>query len=189
MSEFPGDWAIRVRLVGAKVSGLDSRCQVAAERWHDFSDSIDRLFDPFGDRRTRPFGFGRRAPVPTAESDGGGEVAGNRAYLVVSLGLPLRIVASLCLVQVLPQLVESTFIFYFRLCVQHWDTRMRLAPSFMQDDCGNRSRCIYRTGEQVPDMELASWIIKQESQTMEAACGFKQRGATVISNDPVIVLM
>ena len=77
-SELPGNRTIWVRIVGAEVSRLDSGGKVPAERGDDLSDSDDSLFYPLGDGRTRPFGFRRRAPVPAAESDRGGELVGNR---------------------------------------------------------------------------------------------------------------
>ncbi len=45
-------------IVGAEVSRLNSRSQVAAKHGHDLSDSVDSLFDPLGDGRARPLGIG-----------------------------------------------------------------------------------------------------------------------------------
>ncbi len=110
-SELPGDGTIRAGIVGAEVSRLDSRGQVAAERGDDLSDSVDSLLDPLGDGRTRPFGFGRRAPVPAAESDGSGQLLGYAVHLAAGPGSTVEIVKPLRLLRIFPQLVNAAPVF------------------------------------------------------------------------------
>jgi hypothetical protein len=45
----------------------------------------------------------------------------NRVQLVPKLGVPLKIVESFCLVQLLSQIREPASVFRLSLCVQHWD--------------------------------------------------------------------
>jgi hypothetical protein len=45
----------------------------------------------------------------------------NRLQLVPKLGLPLEIVESFCLVQLVPQIPEPAPVFRLSLCVQHGD--------------------------------------------------------------------
>ena len=47
---------------------------------------------------------------------------------------------------------------------------------------------MHRADKQFADMQLASRILEQGGEILQAARGFKQCGVTVISNDPVIVL-
>src|SRR6266513_2602591 len=114
-SEPPRDGTIRVWTIRAEVSRPDSRGQVAAERWDDLRDSVDSLFDPLGDGCKRPFGFGRRAPVPAAKSDGSGELLGYGVYLAASSGSTVGIVKPLGLLKVVSQLVNPALVFCFGL--------------------------------------------------------------------------
>ena len=119
-SELPGDGTIRVRIVGAEVSRLDSRGQVAAERGDDLRDSVDSLFDPLGDGRTRPFGFRRRAPVPAAESDGSGQLLGYGVHLATVLGSTVEIVKPLRLLRIFPQIVNAALVFCLGPWIENW---------------------------------------------------------------------
>jgi hypothetical protein len=110
-SELPSNGTIRVWIVTAEVSCLDSRGQVAAERRHDLSDSVDSLFDPLGDGRTRPFGLGRTASIPAAESDGNGQLLGYRVHLAAGPGSTVGIVKPFRLLQIVPQLNNPALVF------------------------------------------------------------------------------
>src|SRR4029077_2181538 len=98
-------------MVRAEVSCLDSRGQVAAERGHDLSDSIDSLFDALGDRRTRAFGIRGRASVPATQSNGSGQLFGYSVHIAADLGNTVGIVKPLGLLQVIPQLVNPALVF------------------------------------------------------------------------------
>src|SRR6266513_5345849 len=77
-SELPGNWAIRVRIIGAEVSSFDPSGQVVTQRWDFLADFSDGLLNTFGHRRTRSFGVRGSPAVPAPESDRGGEMVGNR---------------------------------------------------------------------------------------------------------------
>jgi hypothetical protein len=139
-SQLPSDGTIRVRIIGAEVTSFDPGSQVVTEGWDCVADFLDGIFDTFCYSRTRSFGVRGSLAVPAPQSDGGCKIVRDRLHLILRLGVALRIFESLCLVQLLAQLVEPALIFCFRLCIQHWDTRMRLAPcASMQDDCCSRS--------------------------------------------------
>ena len=70
--ELPGDRTIRVWIVGAEVSRFDSRGQVVAERGMTSPILSIASFIRFVTAERARSGFGRRAPVPAAESDGSG---------------------------------------------------------------------------------------------------------------------
>ena len=100
----------------------------------------------------------------------------NRLYLVLNLGLPLRIIESFCLVQLLPQIVEPVFVLCFSLCVQQWDAGIEsVCDESIRGDCCSRGRYVHRAaGEQFLDMELTSRIAKQDGEILQAARVSKQ---------------
>src|SRR5947208_16409064 len=71
-SELPGNWAIRVRIIGAEVSSFDPSGQVVTQRWDCLADFLDGFLNTFGHGRTRSFGvrgsLAVPAPSPTAKA-------------------------------------------------------------------------------------------------------------------------
>src|SRR6266478_770041 len=77
-AELPGNWAIRVRIIGAEVSSFDPSSQVVTQRWDCLADFSDGFLNTFGHGRTRSFGARGSLAVPAPESDRGGEIVYNR---------------------------------------------------------------------------------------------------------------
>ncbi len=64
----------------------------------------------------------------------------NRLQLVPKLGLPLKIVESFCLVQLLPQIAQSASVFRLSPCVQHWEPDIEfLREASNRGDCCSRN--------------------------------------------------
>src|SRR5689334_16980842 len=66
-SEFPGDGAIRMRIVRAEITGLDPRAEVVAKKGKGLRDPLDGFLDSSGDSRACPFGMSTGSAVSAAK--------------------------------------------------------------------------------------------------------------------------
>jgi hypothetical protein len=192
-SEFPGDGAIRVRIVRAEVSRLDSRGQVVAERGEDVCDSVDSLFDPLGHGRARPLSFGRRPPVPAAESDGSGQLLGYHVHLGTGAGSTVGIVKPRRLLQIVSQLVNPLPVFCLGLSIKNWTAVLApggdcMAANFPQAAEQRWRLDVDRCTEQFGDVDISPRTTQQITEVVQTARGFEDCSLPLITNRPVITL-
>jgi hypothetical protein len=92
---------------------------MGAQRGNGFSDLRDCTFDSLGNSGTRAFGFLTHFPIPSAESDGRGELLRKGIHLTSSSLGASEVVKPLGLFQVSAELIETSLVFRLSRCIQN----------------------------------------------------------------------